>query len=494
MDRTPISPPPSYETAVEKEMEPLFVPSRYRGPSEGRNSIRYTQLPPLYDTTKMYFIDNKSADIASLNYQNDHSNFQTTIIQNADYTPLEASTQTINFDERSRWGGELKTILHTNMPNITSYMFSNSFKVKLMTAYKSPTPIPLPPKEGTRIYTSQPGGVPTYEWVELHIPEGNFSDITVIDLMNNAIIEHYLKVGRLNGVAEDQIGVKFDTRNFYLGYDPQTGLITPGSYTYKAFHPDIVLLPECAVDFSSSRLNNLLGIRKRFPFQENFTISYEDLTGGEIPALMDLDAYNPPSPTPSQIIPLLQDKKGRSYHVIDNGPLKNKTQYRSWYLAYNYGPSNAIREKTLLVNQDVTCGAEQLYWSLPDLAIDPVTFRPSQSISNFPVVGTELLPIRASTFYNSAAVYAQIVADTTNHTHVFNRFPENQILIRPPESTITTISENIPVHTDHGILPIRNSVPGVQRVTVTDARRRICPYIYKSLGIVTPRVLSSKTF
>ena len=77
---------------------------------------------------------------------------------------------------------------------------------------------------------------------------------------------------------------------------------------------------------------------------------------------------------------------------------------------------------------------------------------------------------------------------------VFNRFPENQILLRPPESTITSISENVPSLTDHGTLPLRNSVPGVQRVTVTDARRRVCPYVYKSLGVVTPRVLSSRTF
>src|SRR2546426_957827 len=41
----------------------------------------------------------------------------------------------------------------------------------------------------------------------------------------------------------------------------------PGVYTNEAFHPDIILLPGCGVDFTHSRLSNLLGIRKRQPFQ-----------------------------------------------------------------------------------------------------------------------------------------------------------------------------------------------------------------------------------
>ena len=112
-----------------------------------------------------------------------------------------------------------------------------------------------------------------------------------IDLMNNAIVEHYLKVGRQNGVLESDIGVKFDTRNFRLGFDPVTGLVMPGVYTNEAFHPDIILLPGCGVDFTHSRLSNLLGIRKRQPFQEGFRITYDDLEGGNIPALLDVDAY-----------------------------------------------------------------------------------------------------------------------------------------------------------------------------------------------------------
>lgn len=62
----------------------------------------------------------------------DHSNFLTTVIQNNDYSPGEASTQTINLDDRSHWGGDLKTILHTNMPNVNEFMFTNKFKARVM--------------------------------------------------------------------------------------------------------------------------------------------------------------------------------------------------------------------------------------------------------------------------------------------------------------------------------------------------------------------------
>lgn len=462
--------PPSYEAVMSMSpLEDLYVPPRYQAPSGGRNSITYSQLPPVYDTTKIYLIDNKSADISTLNYQNDHSNFLTSVIQNSDFTPMEASTQTINFDERSRWGGDFKTILQTNIPNITEFLYSNTFRVKMM--------------------VSKEAG-PYWDWVDLKIPEGNFSNSKVIDLMNNAIIEYYLSFPRQHGVEESDIGVKFDTRNFRLGYDPETGLVMPGSYTYEAFHPDIILLPGCAVDFTHSRLSNLLGIRKRHPFQEGFVIEYKDLVGGNIPALLDLESYKA-----DQTIKALEaDSKGRTYHVGHDPSAPTMTAYRSWYLAYNYGPEFGIRSHTLLTVSDVTCGVEQVYWSLPDMAKEPVTFKASQSVTNFPVVGTELLPLRSRSFFNEQAVYSQLIRDATNQTHVFNRFPENQILIRPPAPTITCISENIPQLTDHGTLPLKNSISGVQRVTLTDARRRVCPYVYKSLGIVTPKVLSSKTF
>nr|ALE33730.1 penton [Adenovirus squirrel/96-29/KOR] len=467
MIRTPEDPPPSYEATVNS----FHVPPRYRAATEGRNSIVYSQLPPLYDTTKIFMIDNKSADINSLNYQNDHSHYQTSIIQNADYSPMEAATQTINFDNRSRWGGEFKSLMQTNFPNITDYLYSSSFRVR----------VPV---------SKNDAGDKKYEWVDLKIPEGNYSEMMVMDLMNNAIVEHFLEVGRKNGLREEDIGVKFDTRNFRLGYDPHTGLITPGIYCYEAFHPDIILLPGCGIDFTHSRLNNLLGIRKRLPFQSGFTIMYDDLKGGNIPALLDVDKYRT-----GVVEPLSSDESNRSYHVgEDQTVAPTFTAYRSWFLAYNYGdPETGIRSRTLLTTPDVTCGAEQLYWSLPDLAREPVTFKASSNPSTFPVVGVELLPLRSRAFYNAQSVYSQLLQDVAIITHVFNRFPDNQILVRPPAPSICSISENVPSLTDHGTIPLKNSISGVQRVTVTDARRRVCPYIYKSLATITPKVLSSQT-
>ncbi|AFA46724.1 penton [Human adenovirus 19] len=507
------SPPPSYESVMaQATLEVPFVPPRYMAPTEGRNSIRYSELAPQYDTTRVYLVDNKSADIASLNYQNDHSNFLTTVVQNNDFTPAEASTQTINFDERSRWGGDLKTILHTNMPNVNEYMFTSKFKARVMVSRKRP--------EGA---TDASQDILKYEWFEFTLPEGNFSETMTIDLMNNAILENYLQVGRQNGVLESDIGVKFDSRNFKLGWDPVTKLVMPGVYTYEAFHPDVVLLPGCGVDFTESRLSNLLGIRKKQPFQEGFRIMYEDLEGGNIPALLDTKKYldskkeiedakqkaaqpggeirgdSADTKAAEQaaekelvIEPIEQDESKRSYNVIKG---THDTLYRSWYLSYTYGdPEKGVQSWTLLTTPDVTCGAEQVYWSLPDLMQDPVTFRSTQQVSNYPVVGAELMPFRAKSFYNDLAVYSQLIRSYTSLTHVFNRFPDNQILCRPPAPTITTVSENVPALTDHGTLPLRSSIRGVQRVTVTDARRRTCPYVYKALGIVAPRVLSSRTF
>ncbi|ABO61297.1 penton [Human adenovirus 48] len=513
MRRAVVSPPPSYESVMaQATLEVPFVPPRYMAPTEGRNSIRYSELAPQYDTTRVYLVDNKSADIASLNYQNDHSNFLTTVVQNNDFTPAEASTQTINFDERSRWGGDLKTILHTNMPNVNEYMFTSKFKARVMVSRKRP--------EGA---TDASQDILKYEWFEFTLPEGNFSETMTIDLMNNAILENYLQVGRQNGVLESDIGVKFDSRNFKLGWDPVTKLVMPGVYTYEAFHPDVVLLPGCGVDFTESRLSNLLGIRKKQPFQEGFRIMYEDLEGGNIPALLDVkqyldskkkleeatqnatraagdirgDSHIPRAVEQAAekdlvIVPVTQDESKRSYNVIDG---THDTLYRSWYLSYTYGdPEKGVQSWTLLTTPDVTCGAEQVYWSLPDLMQDPVTFRSTQQVSNYPVVGAELMPFRAKSFYNDLAVYSQLIRSYTSLTHVFNRFPDNQILCRPPAPTITTVSENVPALTDHGTLPLRSSIRGVQRVTVTDARRRTCPYVYKALGIVAPRVLSSRTF
>lgn len=473
----PASPPPSYESVVSAPtMVAPVAPPRYKSASDGRNSIRYSQLPPLYDTTKIYLIDNKSADIQALNYQNDHSNFLTTVVQNANFTPMEASTQSIQLDERSRWGADFKTILHTNMPNVTEFMYSNSFRALL----------PAEADAG--------GTVTKYEWYTLSIPEGNFSEVMLLDLLNNAVVENYMANGRQKNVREEDIGLKFDTRNFRLGYDPETKLVMPGFYTNEAFHPDIILSPGCAVDFTYSRLNNFLGIRKRMPYQEGFIIEWKDLEGGNIPALLNLEKYDPTKPN-LNINPVRQDSKQRSYHVGEDPEAGDTfTSYRSWYLAYNYGPEKGIRSSTLLVATDITCGVEQMYWSLPDLAENPVTFASGHQPSSYPVVGTELLPMMPRSFYNGSSVYSQMLQESAYQTQVFNRFPENAILQRPPAPTIISISENVPALTSHGTIALKNSISGVQRVSVTDARRRVCPYVYKSLGVVVPRVLSSKTF
>lgn len=474
----PSSPPPAYETVIAQVPSILapVIPPRYKGATEGRNSIRYSQLPPLYDTTKLYLIDNKSADIQALNYQNDHSDYLTTVVQNANFTPMEAGTQSIQLDERSRWGGEFKSMLHMNIPNATEFMFSNSFRALLPAT------------------ADEQGKVLSFEWYTVSIPEGNYSEVMMMDLLNNAIVETYMAHGRQHNVKEEDMGLKFDTRNFMLGYDPETKLVMPGAYTNEAFHPDIVLGPGCAVDFTNSRLNNFLGIRKRQPYQEGFIISYDDLVGGNIPALLDVQNYDPQNPA-NNVEPLTEDTRGRSYHVGgDPTAGATFTWYRSWYVSYNYGGPKGAKSNTLLVTPDITCGVEQIYWSLPDLAQNPVTFTSGNSSSSYPVVGTELMPLFPRSFYNGSSVYTQLLQASTIQTQVFNRFPENAILQRPPAPSIISISENVPSLSNHGTLPLKNSISGVQRVTITDARRRVCPYVYKSLGVVVPKVLSSKTF
>lgn len=450
-------------------METFTPPPRVLAPSEGRNSIQYAPLAPLQDTTHIYFIDNKSSDIAGTNSTKDHSDFFTNIIHNADLSAADASTQDIKLDQRSRWGGELKTILKTNSPNITTFFSSSSFRALLMSDKTDPAN-------------------PKYEWFTLTIPEGNYTSNEIIDFLNDAVLQNYLKVGRQAGVLPSDIGVKFDTRNFLLGLDPVTQLVTPGVYTYKAFHPDIVLLPNCGVDFTNSRINNILGIRKKLPYEPGFQILYDDLDKGHIPALLDVSAY------PNQTIPIQADKNGLSYHVIQTSqnPRRWTTAYRSWAVAYHNGGS--ISNTTILTVPDITGGLGQLYWSLPDTFKAPITFtNNTTNAATLPVVGMQNYPIVPRPVYNGVAVYSQLVEQMTNATMVFNRFPDNQILIQPPASTVTWISENVPSVTDHGIQPLRTSLTGVQRVTLTDDRRRACPYIYKSLATVSPKVLSSAT-
>lgn len=450
--------------AFEETIPDPRQPHRVSAPTEGRNSILYPPSQSLQDTTKFFFVDNKAADIASYNVERDHSDFYTNIIHNPDVTPIEASTQNILLDKRSRWGGRLRTSIKTNVPSCTSFYNSNALRVKLMTV-KDP---------------------PAFEWVDLEIPEGNYNVNEVIDLLNDAIWEHFLAGPRQNGVTYSDIGVKFDTRYFFLGRDPVTTLVTPGTYTYKGYHPDIILLPNCAVDFTVSRLSNMFGIRKKLPYQEGFILSYDNLAGGNIPALMDISKY------PSKQTPLLVDENNISYNVeeLPNGG-GWQTSYRSWLVAYRQQGSWA-RENTLLTVSDPTGGLGQLYWSFPDAYKAPCTFKNNNS-SYPPIVGMQMFPTVGRAVFSNSAVYGQLIEESTNTTMVFNRFPKNQILMQPPYLSATYINENLPTVFNHGVQPLQTDLAGVQRVTIHDDRRRPCPYVVKALADISPEILSSAT-
>lgn len=495
------------------------TPMRVQAPTEGRNSITYPPLAPLQDTTNIFMIDNKSADIESLNLQNDHSNFFTNVIHNADLPASDASHQSIQLDPRSRWVGGLHTLVKSVAPNVTEYNSSNTLRVRLMTKKKT-VPATPPAAEGASsenssgssssstpattttapVASSSTASEPetVYEWVTLTLPEGNYILNEIIDLLNAQIFDHYLANGRQHNVLVSDIGVKFDTRLMNLGKDPVTGLVTPGTYTYKSFHPDIFLLPGCAVDFTASRISNFLGIRKRHPYEPGFIIDYDMLAKGNIPALLKVDDLPGKRFTESvpkeSCKPITHDADGISYNLITDpeNPTCQCTQYRSWALSYHAG--GPARDYTLLTVPDITGGVGQLYWSLPDAFKPPVTFANNRrETASLPVVGCQLFPMSAKVVYNTSAVYSQLVEQSTNTTLVFNRFPHNQILIQPPISTVTWVSDNVPSVADHGEQPLRNSISGVQRVTLTDDRRRTCPYIVKSLARIQPRVASSAT-
>lgn len=451
------------------EVESVFKPSgRVMAPTEGRNSIVYASLNPSYDTTRIFFVDNKASDISSLNVDQDHSDFFTNIIHNPDVDPSESSTQDIKLDERSRWVGGLKTTLKTCCPNVTAFNNTNSVRARLPVSKD---------EQGNYVY----------EWTELVVPEGSYNLGEIIDLLNVAVVDHYLENGRVNGLNYSDIGLKFDTRNFKLGRDPITTLVTPGKYTYKAYHPDVVLLPGCAVDFTYSRISNMLGIRKSKPYQSGFVITYDDLDGGNIPALLDVSSVGT-----GALKPVYQDDTGVSYRVQGNSQTGFYTEYRSWAMAYHAGGS--VREWTVLVDPDVTGGLGQVYWSLPNAFLPPATFTANARTPKMaPVVAAELFPLSQRSVYNASSVYAQMVEMLTNSTMVFDRFPTNEIYKQPPYSTVTWISENVPSVREHGAIPIKHSLSGVQRVTVTDDRRRTCPYVYKCFASLDPSVSSSAT-
>lgn len=441
-------------------------PPRIYAPTEGRNSIVYSNLPPAQDTTKIFLIDNKATDIEAYNQDKDHSNFFTNIIQTQNISNVDSSTQTIQLDKRSRWGGEMHTHLKTCVMNCTEFFNSNSCRVKLM-AQKDPV---------------------LYKWYDLVIPEGNYVMNELIDLLNNGVTTLYMAEGRQQGVLEEDIGVKFDTRIFNIGIDPVTSLITAGKYLFKGYHADIVLLPNCAVDFSVSRLGNMLGIRKRDTYQPGFVIDYEDLAGGNIPALMNVQKW-----TQEHVVePVRYDASGRSYHVyeVDGKP---QTAYRSFVLAYNNLLVRTCRDKFLLCESDITGGLNQLYWCMPDMYKPPVTFKQETKLDKLPVIAMQQFPFVGKSVFTNHPVVGQMEEDFVVDFTVFNRFHDNEILRQAPLLSTSYLAENVPSNINQGTIPIFSTLPGVQRVVVEDDRRRTVPYVTKSLATVCPKVLSSAT-
>lgn len=442
------------------------VPPRIYAPTEGRNSIVYSNLPPAQDTTKIYFIDNKATDVENYNQDKDHSNYFTNIVQTQNISNVDSSVQQIQLDDRSRWGGELQTSLKTCVMNCTHFFNSSSCRVKMM-SNKNPV---------------------EYKWYDIVVPEGNYILNDLIDLLNEAIVYQYLSEGRQNGVLESDIGVKFDTRNLSLGKDPVSNLVTPGSYLFKGYHADVILLPNCGVDFSQSRFGNLMGIRKRDTYTEGFQIMYDDLVGGEVPALMDVAAWT----SSQQVQPIEYDPSGRSYHVITPIGGKPVTEYRSFVLAYNNIDSIAYK-KFLLCQSDITGSLNQVYWAMPDIFKPPVTFKQESRPDKLPVVGMQQFPFIGKSVYSGASVYNQLIESQTNQVHIFNRFYDNEILRQAPTINQALLAENVPLNANQGTIPIFSTLPGVQRVVVQDDRRRSVPYVTKSLATVLPKVLSSAT-
>ncbi len=481
---TPVTiPPPDDEGQAE-----LYMPlQRVMAPTGGRHSIKYRDYLPQQNTTKLFFVDNKLSDIDTYNEEANHSNFRTTVIHNQDLDPQTAATETIQLDNRSCWGGDLKTSFKTNCPNITRFFQSDTVRVKMMYSRDPPAQPP------SHTYVAPTNA--KYKWYDLRIPEGNYCLSEIIDLLNEGIVQLYLSEGRQNNVQISDIGVKFDTRYMNLLVDPITKLVTPGTYVNKGFHPDIFLLPGCAVDFTYSRLSLVLGISKREPYTKGFLISYEDLEGGNIPALLDttqgLDEDD--VITLSKMQPLYKDSVGVSYNLIEteHGFM---TMYRSWLIAYqNY--DSIASTKYLLTVPDISGGVGAMYTAMPDAFMAPTGFKEDYTGTyQAPIVGMNLFPNINKSVYIGASTYMQKLENATiSASGAFNRFPTNEILKQAPPCNVTALCDNQPAIVQQGTLPLKTSIPGLQRVLITDDQRRPIPYVYKTIATVQPRVLSSAT-
>lgn len=486
--RQPFVPPLDAMSNLDSEL--FLPPQRVMAPTGGRNSIRYRDLLPAKNTTKLFYVDNKLSDIDTYNASANHSNFRTTVIHNQELDPETAATETVQLDNRSYWGGELKTSVKTNCPNVTSFFQSNVVRVKMMCSRD-------PQEEEERpSYTYAPKNA-KYKWYDIVVPEGNYALNDLIDLLNEGIVQAYLADGRQHNVLKSDIGVKFDTRYLNLLRDPVTNLVTPGVYVNKGYHPDIILLPGCAVDFTYSRLSLLLGIGKRRPYEKGFVITYEDLEGGNVPALLDLSKVDT-SGSDGEIVdlnnvaPLMRDPQGVSYNVIQEGGVTHLA-YRSWLIAYQQRDSHA-QQSTLLTVPDMSGGIGAMYYSLPDTYQPPTGFKDDNTTNLAPVVAMNLFPAISKMTYVGASAYVQRLENSCNGaTAAFNRFPENEILKQAPPINVSAVCDNQPAVVHQGTLPVKNTLPGLQRVLITDDQRRPIPYVHKTLATVQPQVLSSAT-
>ncbi|AFC40570.1 capsid protein III [Goose adenovirus 4] len=495
---------PSYPTMVNgqqpwasdemMEAELYMPPQRVMAPVGGRNSIRYRDLAPVQNTTKFFYVDNKMSDLDTYNEYANHSNFRTTVIHNQDLDPETAATESIQLDSRSCWGGDLKTSVKTNCPNVTRFFQSNIVRIKMM--YSRDPSTTQSPITSAQPYAPQNA---KYKWYDIAVPEGNYALTDLIDLLNEAVVQCYLSEGRQNNVLKSDIGVKFDTRYLDLMKDPVTQLVTPGKYVNKGYHPDVILLPGCAVDFTYSRMSLILGIGKREPYKKGFVITYEDLEGGNVPALMDVSSVDVNDADKDIVVeadikPLYQDEDGVSYNVMTspNGDFP-VTAYRSWLIAYNQ-PTSQAYQNTLLTVPDMSGGLGAMYFSMPDTFTAPIGFKEDNTTNMAPVVGMSLMPTVAKSTYIGASSYVQRLENLMNGAvAAFNRFPNNEILKQAPPMNVSSVCDNQPAIIQQGTLPLKNSLAGLQRVLITDDQRRPIPYVHKSIATVQPRVLSSAT-
>ena len=437
---------------------------------KGRQSIQYASFDPIQDTTSIFLLDNKAKDIEILNTdpKASHSHYSTNIVQQQDLDFSLSSGREIILDQKTNWTGTVEHTIKSVLVNVTTFYKTDFVTVVVMTE--------------PDVYTEH----------VINIPEGNYTVNDIIDFLNYALFQLYIVTLRIHGRPFSEFGVKFDTRNMSLGVNPITNLVEGRSYSYVGYHPDLILLPNCSVDFSNNRVNNFLGIRKQDTYVEGFKITYDDLVGGNVPALLNVPVFE----ATGNEVPLDADPNGVSYLVQIN-PDTNlpETRYRSWYLAYNVANS-ICKKKFLLCDPDVTGGITQLYHSLPDALKPPVTMlQQTTDETKYPIHYTSHLPFEPKELYNPSAVYSQLITDKTRvQSNAFNRMPLNEIMIQAPALSYQAIAINRLLTTKYAAMPLMNKLKAVQRVITTDDLKRSVPYITKNMFTLHPSASSVKYY